>query len=157
MKYDAEKLMVDLKAICQDNLNNKLASIDADKGDGSTPQVPNEAYYFQDMLHERAPSHDVLMLFGLQDPVCDSGFGITAEEHEIYFIVVVKETGELDQLTTRLMRYARALKEVFEANFSNIRCPCKLMVSSIMPTRFKQDGVSGAWLAAGVKIKTTLA
>lgn len=157
MTYDTEKLVEDLKTICQSSLNTRLAAIDAEKGSGSTPQVSNEAYFFQDMLHERAPSYDVLMLYGLQDPTTEPMPGATAENHEIYFIVVVKETGELEKLQTRMMRYARALKEVFERDFSNIRCPCKLMVSSVMPTRFRQDGVSGAWLTAGVKINTTLA
>jgi len=157
MKYDAEKLLDDLKTICQASLNTRLAAIDAEKGDGSTPQLDNEAYFFQDMLHERAPAYDVLMLYGLQDPTTEAMYGATAENHEIYFIVVVKETAELDAVQRRMMRYTRALKEVFERDFSNIRCPCKLLVSGLAPTRIKPEGVSGAWLTAGVKINTTLA
>lgn len=157
-KYDTESLITELVALLQANLNPKIDALNAEKADDAPIyQVPNEAYFFQDINHERAPAYSVILFYGLEDPKTTTEGPHVMEDHTLHFIICVKETAETSAFTTKLLRYTRAVQEVFQDGWINNRNRCKLAISAISPTKFSADGVAGSWRCVGVKVETTLA
>lgn len=156
-RYDIENFLSDLVATCKAKLNTKIADINAEKGDAITvATVPDEAYFFQALNKAKAAPYPVFMFYGLEDPETDGLGPYTSESYEIYFIVVVKDTAENEIYLTKLLRYARALKEIFEQNFSKNPWGIKLKVSSLSPVGFEALGMPGSFKACGAKIRATL-
>lgn len=162
-RYDVEELLRDLADVCKAKLNTRLAAITAEKvaqnpSDALTTlaQVPDGAYFFQSLDKSRAAAHPVFMFWGLEDPVADGAGPYTIERLSIFFIVVVKDTAEQENYMWRLMRYSRALKEIFEENFSKNRGGVKLSVSSLSPVGFDALGMPGSFKAVGVRLSATI-
>lgn len=154
--YDIEQLILDLLAICQGKLNAKLAAIDAEKDDGiSLPQIPPNAYFFQSLDEEAAPFNQ-FVYFGVEDPIPDSNGPYAAESVTVYFIVVIKRTPESRRLMQKVLRYQRALKEIFQEGWANSPSGCKLSVSGLRPSDFKFLNNSQSHRAIGVQIQTTI-
>lgn len=157
-RYDLESLLNDLKAVAVANLNAKLSSITTEKADEiSLLPIPEEAYFFQVLDKKKAGHHPAFIFYGASDPQIQSTGPATAEDYEIFFIVVLRETAEGEAFTTRLLRYSRALKEIFETAFTQNKVRTRIMVSSITPTNFGIQDTPGSFRGVGVKVKAVLA
>lgn len=155
MTYDLEQLCFDLQTIASANLATKLAALDTEKNDGLTLKAPaSTAYFFQALNKAQATADDVFVFFGMDDPTADGLGPMTVEEVEIFFIVMARDTGENQQYLRRMLRYSRALKEIFQENFSNTPWKNKLKVTSIAPVSFTIQGVPSTFMGAGVKVWT---
>lgn len=155
--YDLEQLLFDLRDICKANLGTKLAAIDTEKNDGTTMSVPAQtAYFFQSLTKNQAAAEDVFVFFGMDDPIADGLGPMTIEEVEIFFIVMLKQTAESEQYLQRMLRYTRALKEIFQENFNSTPMKNKLRVSSLSPVSFNIAGVTSTFMGAGVKVWTKI-
>jgi hypothetical protein len=155
--YDIEKLLTDMKAVAVANLDTKLAAIAAEKGDGLTlATIPAAAYIFQTLTRNHATAYPAFMFYGYDDPTADGIGPYTLEEFEIFFIAMVKDTAENGVYLTRMMRYGRALKEIFQDGFNNTPWKNKLKVSSVAPVSFQIAGGPGSFMGAGVKVWTKI-
>ena len=156
-RYDLESLITDLKAICQANLNAKLTAIDAEKADGLTSfQIPTTAYLFQDLRQESIAPHKAIMFFGVDDPESNGIGPATLERVEIYFIVICQRLPDALEYHTRLLRYMRALKEIFEENWHKIPNANRFTISSLSPTTLEGPGFQAGYKAVGVKVQAIL-
>lgn len=156
-RNDLERLLNELKNISQAKLTTKLAAIDAEKNDGLTmTPIPNEAYFFQDLSLESAAAFPAFMFFGVDDPEPIGNGPGTIERVEIYFIVVVQAEANASQFSTKLLRYNRALKEIFEESYGAIPWATKLQVSSLTPTTLQAPGFQAGFKGVGVKIVTSI-
>ncbi len=156
-RYDIEELLRDLLEVCKANLNTKLAALDAEKNDGITLlTVPDEAYFFQSLEKARAAPYNAFVFWGLDDPTPDGHGPYTLENLGIFFIVVVRDTAETENYLFRLMRYSRAMKEIFEQNFSKNRGRVKLSVQNLSPVGFDALGMPGSFKAVGVRLSGTI-
>lgn len=159
-KYDVEKLLGDLLSIAKAKLNAKLAAIDAEKADGVTMrEIDDDAYFFQDLHKEYAAMKDAFCVYMLDGMEADGIGPHTIEKPDIYFVIAVRDTMEHIVPQTqdiRLLRYQRAMKEIFEEGFSINRGGCKLLISGLSPTRFSLNDAH-VFSAVGVRIRTALA
>ena len=156
-KFDIEILLSDLRAIALANLNTKLASIDAEKNDGITlKQLDPDKVFFQDLDKSDAAAAPLFLYYGLDDPVTDAIGAHTALQLSIYFILVLQDTAENFTYMTRLLRYMRAMQEIFQENYATIQYVSRIQVSSLSPVSFTVEG-TGTFKATGVKIKAVLA
>jgi hypothetical protein len=157
-KYDIENLLTDLAAIAKTNLNTKIAAITAEKNDDIVLKtIDSGAYFFQSLAKNRAASYPVFLFYGMDDPTADGIGPGTAETVNIFFLVVLQDTAEEEVYMTRLLRYSRALKEIFEENYATIRRVSRILVSNLAPVSFEIENVSGTFKAVGVKVRATLA
>lgn len=156
-KYDVESLLNDLKAIVVNNINTQLALIDVEKNDGVTMgEIDDNAYFFQSLQMSTAANYPVFVFYGIDDPVT-SGIGhATSKAIDVFFIVVLQDTAENAVYMTRLLRYGRAMEEIFEKNFATITRAARLLVSSLAPVSFAVLNTPGSYKGVGVKIKATI-
>ena len=159
-RYDLENLIDDCVALLQANLATKLAAISAEKNDGLVLAVPDttNGYFFQSLEKSTAAAQSVFVFYGLDDPepLASSGQA-TGQKVDLFFIVVLQDTAENSIFVTRLMRYMRAVREIFEENFTGINRSVRLSVSSLAPVPIAALDNSGAFGATGVKIRATIA
>ena len=157
-RFDLELLLSSLKQVCLDDLNAKLSAITTEKADGNEMlSVPSDAYFFQ-VLHKSAVgARPVFMYYGAEDPEANPLGPHTAENYNLFFVVALARTAEEQSFEIRLLRYARALKEIFETAFTQNKIRTKILVTSITPTNFALAGSSGTFVGVGVKIKAVIA
>lgn len=156
-KYDVESLCNDLKDVCISKLNAKLTELSAEKADGvELPPVPSDAYFFQSLAKSAAGQHPVFMFYGLENPTTESIGAHTMESHAVDFVVCLRDRGDGEKMTTRLLRYSRALKEIFEQAFVERKIGCRIEVSSLTPTHFGIENVPHTFHGVGVKIGAVL-
>jgi hypothetical protein len=153
--YDLEKLSFDLREICKANIVAKLLAIDTEKADGVTMQSPHaSAYFFQALTKAQASQYPCFVFFGMDDPISDGLGPMSVEEVELFFIVMLKDTAENEVYLQRMLRYSRALKEIFQENFNNTPWKNKLKITSVAPVSFQIAGVASTFAGAGVKVWT---
>lgn len=157
-RYDLESLLNDLKAVAVANLNAKLSAISSEKNDDiALLPVPNEAYFFQVLDKKKAGHFPAFIFYGASDPTVQAIGAGTAEDYEVFFIAVLRETAEGEAFSTRLLRYSRALKEIFETAFTQNKIRTRISVSSITPTNFAIQDQPGSFRGVGVKVRAVLA
>lgn len=156
-KYDLESLLNGLKNICVEGLNPKLDAISTEKGgEEPLPHIEENAYFFQAMDKKAAGIHRVFLFYGAEDPLADGIGPHTLEDYSIFFIVVLRDTADGEALTTKLLRYSRALKEIFEEASLKNKVRSRISVTSLSPVNFGIQDVPGTFRGVGVKIGATI-
>jgi len=155
-RYDLESLLSDLKAVCVANLNTKLTSIATEKGDSvSVPAINDAAYFFQILDFTAAGVWPVFLYYGAEDPTADSVGAHTAEDYNIFFVVVMRDTADGELMNTKMLRYSRALKEIFEQAFVENKIRVRISVTSITPLAIGDSETT--FRSVGVKVGAILA
>lgn len=156
-RYDLEALLLDLKNVCISGLNTKLASIAAEKSDNiPLSEISNDAYFFQRIEKNRASVYPAFLLFTVEDPTADGIGPHTLENYLLNFIVVLKDTADADLFTTRLLRYSRALKEIFEEASIKNKIRARIQIASLSPQAFAIQDLTGTFRGVGVQIRTVI-
>lgn len=157
-RYDVESLLAELKAICVDDLNNKLDAIATEKGDSmELPHIDDRAFVFQSFDRSSVPPFPQFIFYGLDLEGQVDGIGPhTAEQVTVLFLIVSKDNAKNDKYLTQQLRYGRALREIFEEGWSKISAEARIFISSLAPIVFEMHGLDGSYRAVGVKIRTTL-
>jgi hypothetical protein len=156
-KYDLEDLCADIATVLQTNLNSKLSEIDSEKNDGIVlKQVTGDAYFFQE-LNNKVANFDPFVLYGVESVQTLSQEGAAAQVATISVVIVVSDPGLDPELPKRMIRYARALHEIFEENYSLLRLSSKLIIQNLMPVSFNLLNSSQSYRAAGVNLIAGLA
>lgn len=156
-KYDIENLLADTLKIVNDNLNVKLRAISAEKADGlNLLELDPAKCFFQDLDKSDAIAAPLFLFYGVDDPQVDGIGPASAIRAELFFILVLMDTGENKLFMTRLLRYMRAMQEIFQDNYDKIVRVGRISVSSLAPVSFTIQG-GGSFKAVGVKLKASLA
>src|SRR4051794_37346159 len=121
IKYDVEQFLSDLSTILSTYLNAKLTEIDNDKNDGVTSKGIDSNAIFTLSLDQVVVNYDPFILIGL-DIKSTSVASATADILSIPIMLVIEDSGDAD-IKKRILRYMRALKEVFEENFASLQIP----------------------------------
>lgn len=133
-KVDFESIADAVKAYLQAKLNTKLAEIDAEKNDGITlATIPATAYFF-DYLGSEEVNQPVFVLYGVSrmEPVSRSVQAV-ATRVTMQVAVVLTDSGNDREVLKRLLRYQRALREVFETGWNSVSGSLKFEVGSLAP------------------------
>jgi len=153
MKYDVEKFCADLKTVLAANMNAKLLQIDAEKADAITLKpVDANAYFFQE-LNGNTANYDPYVLYSIED-MGSTGLGpVTVERPVVHFVVVLADTGQdATGIAARMLRYQRALKEIFEEHWAENGNGIKLEISSMVPVQFSLMNSANPFRAIGVAV-----
>lgn len=156
-KYDAESLLVDIEALLKADLNAKIAEISAEKADGlELKSVPAAAYFFQ-TLNEKCANFNPFVIYGITDGT-EEGVGSSVAETVVMEVaIVVVDNGQDHAIGKRLLRYRRALSEVFSDKWAEMRYSVKLKVKSLSPVSLRLIDSSESYQAVGVRIEADLA
>lgn len=161
-KFDLECLIDNIEQFLKDNLNDAIQAIDNEKNDGLaiddqivTELVDPDAYIFQS-LDNLPVNFDPILFFGISSLPGKSVPGASAKIPTIE-ISVIKADDESKTIGKKLLRYGRALEEIFEKNYfkiNNVRP--KIEISSLQPISFKMQNSSNQFKAIGIEIETSI-
>ncbi|HVH96868.1 MAG TPA: hypothetical protein VM682_07995 [Bacillus sp. (in: firmicutes)] len=154
IKYDVEQFLVDLSTILATYLNAKLIEIDNDKNDGLSSKAIDSNAIFTLSLDQEVVNYDPFILIGL-DIQSISMPSASADKLSIPIMLVIEDSGDSD-IKKRILRYMRALKEVFEENFASLSIPSNLEIQSLIPVEFKKVNSSALCRVVGILLKATL-
>ena len=156
MAYDLESLMSDVKSILTTNLNTKIGNINTEKGDSITLlTVDSAAYFMQDLDHESL-NFNPFIFYSVED-IDGTGFGPnTPQEFLINVILVLADQSGLTDVSTRMFRYSRALKEIFEENFSIKSNSNFISINVLAPVPLTSLNESMEFRAIGIQIKSSI-
>jgi hypothetical protein len=150
-----ETVAEQLKAILVADFNNKLTEISTEKGDSvELPSVDDEAYAFQTM-DNKVINYDPFICYGVEDVENISNQQSSAEDVTYSAVIVLGDNGRQD-INRIMLRYSRALKEVFEANWQNYNTGTNIEVSRSTVIPLEALDSSATYKAVGVQLKVVL-
>lgn len=156
MAYDLESLMNDVKTILTSNLNTKIGDINTEKSDSITLlTVDNSAYFLQD-LNSETVNYNPFIFYSCEN-IEGTGEGPnTPQEFLINIILVLADQSGYSDLSTRMFRYSRALKEIFEENFSIKSNSNFISINILAPIPLTTLNESREFKAVGIQIKSSI-
>lgn len=154
-KYDVELFLNDIKTILTSHLNTKIAAINSEKNDTITlGSINNNAYFLQTLDNDEA-NFDPYVLYGIED-IKTVGIGpLSGHEYTIAIVIVVADHQD-GNCAKKMMRYQRALEEVFAEHFQENEHGTKMEIQSIVPVSFKALNTSFRYRAIGVALRAHL-
>ena len=163
-KLDIEQLCAEMATFMRSKLNTRLLALDSEKNDGITLKPVTstgepDGFFFQD-LGDRIANFDPFVLYGIDSVRVQPGQNIgpaTAKTYTIHVIVVIQDNGNDPSLTKRLLRYQRALWEIFEVDWATVRHGAKFKIGGLMPIAFELLNRSQPDRAVGISLEVTLA
>lgn len=164
MKYDAEALLNDLENIIKQNLNNKIAEIQAEKeallgsSNFNVPSVDENAYF--DTLDGRESNWNPYVYYGVGDNSPIEIASAEASELSLFFTVVLTNDANDPNVYRKMLRYIRALQEVVSENFDEIAEASNFKITTLTPSDMRDmDGEDEMGLLhkiGGVAITTAI-
>jgi hypothetical protein len=156
MRYDIENFFDDLKAFLQANMNTKLAAIDAEKADGITlGTISNAAYFFQTLGDEIA-NYNPFVFYGIDQLPANAIYSNVDAAITAQVVIVLSDDENDPNIMKRLLRYQRALIELFESNYAGISKIGKILVSGLAPAPLALAGRAGLDRVIGVNLEVHL-
>ncbi len=160
MTFDAEDLLDSVLSIMTDGLNTKIAAVEAEKTTKGKPigltAVDSNAYYRQ-TWNDKILQYTPAIFYGIENTASTSVAGVTATQYFIFAEVVISDSGNDDQVVNRILRYTRALKELFEEQFGKVAEAGKIKIETVRPVSFKlEEDNSNEVKVGGISITLTL-
>ena len=155
MTYDLDNLMSDVKTIMTSNLNTKISAINSEKADSITlASLDANAFFLQDLDHTTM-NYDPFILYAVEGIEAD-GFGpSTVVTYSISIALILANQNTTD-IASRMFRYQRALKEIFEENFM-IKSNANLLSIDLMtPIPLESLNQSFEYRAIGIQLNTSI-
>ena len=109
----------------------------------------------QDLDHESL-NFNPFIFYSVED-IDGTGFGPnTPQEFLINVILVLADQSGLTDVSTRMFRYSRALKEIFEENFSIKSNSNFISINVLAPVPLTSLNESMEFRAIGIQIKSSI-
>lgn len=156
-KIDFESVAASVASILQANLAAKCAEINADKNDGlNISDIPAAAYFFQ-TFNDKILNSPVAILYGFQGIRATPVGPETANALTIFIDLFILDNGQDDKTVARVLRYSRALREIFEKNWDKLAGGSKILIETSIPVAFKDDTNSSTeYKVGGIMISTSI-
>jgi len=156
-RYDLEMVLADIKSIMTTHLNTKLAAIDTEKNDGIVLKtIAADAYALQN-LTQKVMNYDPFIQYGVSDVSTNGQGPHSAETFQLVAAVLLVDSGQDAQMMTRLFRYRRALKEIFEDNWKKMSGGVQMKIEGGLPAEMQEAKTQKAYRVIGVFIEVTVA
>lgn len=154
-RFDLEDFRDTLKAYLVDGMAAKVAEINTEKGDTLLNEIP-EAQYTQD-LNEKIVNFTEFIYFGFLDfdPPVSSG-GQIAQPVSMFFMTVVPDTDGGIVGENKILRYTRAMTEIFQAQALKDSRISGLEITPMPPALVDIEPGSEWHKAGGVFVKGTV-
>jgi hypothetical protein len=133
-RVDLEAVCVAIEAFMKQQLNAKIAALNTEKGDSITlSDVPDTAYYFSSFGSEMG-NFDPCILYGVKNiEVIDSQGGAAIEKNTVQIYVIKADNGNDKLIARRMLRYQRALKEIFQEKWNSVLGSLHFKIFSLAP------------------------
>lgn len=155
-KFDIECFLDNLEQFLKDNLNDRIAAIDAEKNSGWTTELVDDAAYIFQSLDNMPVNFDPILFYGVSSVESDGINGATGKTYKIE-ISIIKADSESKTTGKKLLRYQRALEEIFEENYfiiNNVRP--KITITSLQPISFQLQNSGDQFKAIGIEIEYSI-
>jgi len=154
--YDWESLGADIETVMTDNLNTKLTAITTEKGDSlSLKSVGASAYFFQS-LDNTVVSYDPYIFYAIESVDAEGVGPAVAEDILVSIWLVLQDPKEDLSTHKRMLRYARALKEIFLENWDSNSKRGKIMIESFKSEQFTNANTSDDYRVAHVNLRLNM-
>lgn len=157
-KFDAEDLLTEIRAVMTAGLNAKISAIEAEKG-ALTPTLKTIGAdsYFEQTWNDKILNRNPAIFYGIEDVQSVENGGLLAKSYKIFVEVVLIDNGNTNDSSKRILRYSRALEELFQAADLAGRGMSKLKVDTVRPVAFKLELDSSEEIKiGGVTLTTTI-
>lgn len=163
-KFDGEDVLAMILSIMKDGgaLNAKIAAIEAEKlaaGLNLTPGLANVAdiSYYEQTWNSKILNTTPAIFYGIEDCVALDGGGAAAKTYECFVEIVLIDSGQTNDYNRRILRYSRALEELFESALSAPAEVGQVKIKSVRPITFKLELDSSEEIkVGGISISLTL-
>lgn len=159
MTYDLEILLEDIETLIKANLNTKIAALNSEKNDSITlATVDSEAYFFQS-LDGKQINYTPFVAYGISgfdEPDGNGHYGAAEIKVSIDVVICLEDVGQDVNITKRMLRYQRLLKEIIEYNFDGLTSGVKLSVQNQLPIDIALLNSSHTHKAIGITIHAIL-
>lgn len=155
MKYDIEQFMTELEQFLKDNLNNKIAAVNAEKGDFSIDTISDDAYFLQ-TWNDKIANFNPVVFFGVDSVRSESNGPAVKKIYGVSVIIVFEDSGEDLNTPKKLYRYSRCLEEIFKENWDKMKNSVKIKIESMVPVSFQLVNSSNFHRAIGITLDFTL-
>jgi len=159
-RYDIERLLDDVSALMKASLNTKLAAIQAEKDillgsdNFNVKQVNDKAWF--DSLNEVVTNYDPFIYYGITVNEVTGEQGATAEDVQLFIMVLVADNQADKFIIKRMLRYVRALKEIVQENFDKLQCTSKFRVETVAPQDVKNTESGAYHKMSGIVLQTAI-
>lgn len=163
MIYDEESMIKDLVSTLQAELNNEITKINIEKNASSGDElflepIQNDEYIFEVLDDSVNNYKGFFLMYGLIDmPLRE-----TSEDNAIEEVVLAVRIGTFDNgekgrknILYKLLRYRKALKQLFKNNPDMFQNYAKPIVASLKPDAFN-FGNKRIIIQAGVNVKASI-
>lgn len=147
MKYDVEDFLDMTLSIMTTGgaLNAKIAAVEAEKaaaGKGVTPTlapIDSGSYHLQSWS-EKVLQTTPAIFYGIEDVTTkSSGAQVNAKTYKIFIEVIYVDSGMTNDASKRILRYARALEELFAEQFKAAAEVGTVTIEQVRPIAFKLE------------------
>ena len=149
--------MIDLEDVCDNlgviltnRLNPKIFEIDAEKADFTLLPIDPGAIFFQ-QLSEKTVNYDPFLVYGVLSESMKNAGHSSASEVNI-FICIGMASDNTDNLSKRLLRYSRAIREIISEAF-DVLSPELVQTGPIV---FTDSNTQKSYHGIGLEFKMTL-
>lgn len=160
--FDIECFIDNLEIFLKDNLNDAIQAIDDEKNANRAPEnqwetekVDPEAYVYQS-LDNLPVNFDPILFYGVSKVETIGIHGATAKKYFIE-VTVIKTDDESKTIGRKLLRYQRAMNEIFIKNYftiNNVRP--KIEIADLQPIHFSVQNSSAQFKAIGIEIELSI-
>lgn len=153
-RYDIESFAKDVEATLKSKLNTKITSINTEKGDYDIDPISDKAYFFQ-TLNDKVNSFSPALFYYIDDIRSDGIGPATSDDISIEIVIILSNSNDGKQ-AYKLLRYLRALKELFNDEFNNVKSNRTVKVESLVPINFALQNSSSYVDGIGIRLTTTI-
>jgi hypothetical protein len=163
--FDTEDLLLMIRKVMTDDdaLNTKIAAVDAEKvAKGmvlASPLKPvADAGYFEQTWSEKILNINPAIFYGIGEMPTIDGGGASLTTYKMFVEIVLVDSGQTNDVSKRIARYTRALKELFQENFQPAIAGGTIKIDQFIPVAFKFNmGSSEEIKVGGIGISFSIA
>lgn len=155
-KYDTEDLLDTVLDIMVNGgaLNAAILAVETEKiakSKGLTPTLAPIAAdgYYRQSWSEKVLNNSPGIFYGVEDVQTLANGNAVAKTYKLFVEIVLVDSGQTNDSSSRISRYTRALEELFSANFAPAIAEGKLTISELRPMAFKLELDSSAEIKVG--------
>lgn len=155
-KYDIEMLLADVKSIVSSNFNTKIAAINLEKNDGIALDQLDSGAYMMQQLNGKLANYNPVCFYSVDNIETLSSGPLASHRFSISVLIIAIDTGEEVEVGVRMLRYLRALEEIFKEKWNENRHGIKLQVQSLVPIPLTELNSTNSYRATGVILEGSL-
>lgn len=151
-KFDIESFRDNFIDLLQSNMAAKVSEINTEKGDSLIADIP--AAQYTSNYNETVLNFDVVMYHKIaRIETLDSHAGGIAREITMVFAVVFCNQDDWGIAESKILRYTRAIEEIFLENARRQPCISDLTIEAFEPDMVQLSENSPLFQAGGVQLK----